>query len=411
MTRTLATLYVLLTAAINAAAQAPLTIERATELFLERNVEIQAARFRVDRARAEQIAARLRPNPVVTVTMENFSVSGDIPFDRIYEVGATYTETIETGGKRKLRQSVAGLTLTVAEAQFSDVLRQKTGELQRSFYEALLAQQIVGVERSNRDTIDQVVRLNTARFENGAIAEGELLKVRLEHVRADSVFRQAELAQARAMIHLLEKLEEPDLDIRALAGSFEAPLKMDLSLPLLRERAFANRPDLKAARSEIDLAQERVSLERAKGKPDLSPFVGYKRVGPNNTLTFGVTIPLAVRNRNEGGVARASGDEKVGRGEIEVVRNRVAVDVELAFRTYEASRSQVALFRDRLIGGADEAQTIALAAYEEGATELLSLLEAQRTRLEIQKEYLQKQFEYRASILDLELAIGERIQP
>jgi cobalt-zinc-cadmium efflux system outer membrane protein len=134
-------------------------------------------------------------------------------------------------------------------------------------------------------------------------------------------------------------------------------------------------------------------------------------VGPNNTLTFGVTIPLAVRNRNEGGVARASGDEKVGRGEIEVVRNRVAVDVELAFRTYEASRSQVALFRDRLIGGADEAQTIALAAYEEGATELLSLLEAQRTRLEIQKEYLQKQFEYRASILDLELAIGERIQP
>jgi cobalt-zinc-cadmium efflux system outer membrane protein len=397
-----------------AAAQAPaLTLDRATELFLERNVEIEAARFRVERARAERIAARMRPNPSLTIAMENLSVRGSVQFEDLYELSATYSDTIERGGKRRLRESVAAFTLTAAEQALNDVLRQKTGELQRAFFEALLAQRILDAEMSNRDTLDQIVRLNTDRLEAGAISEGELLKTRLERARADSAVRQAQLGQARAMIQLLEKLEEPDLGVRAVAGSFDTPLleRAEVSLSSLRERAMTTRPDLNAARSERDLAAERIALERARSAPDLMPYAGYKRIGSNHTVMFGLTIPLSTRNRNEGGVARAVGDEKVARGQIEVARNRVAVDVEMAYRAYEGARDQVIVFRDQLVRQATEAETIALAAYEEGATDLLGVLEAQRTRLEVEKEYLDRQCDLRLSLIDLELAVGERIQP
>jgi hypothetical protein len=38
-------------------------------------------------------------------------------------------------------------------------------------------------------------------------------------------------------------------------------------------------------------------------------------------------------------------------------------------------------------------------------------LEAQRTRAEIQRDYFQKLFDYQASLLELELAVGGKVQP
>ena len=52
-----------------AQAQAPpLTLERAVERFLARNLAVEAARYRVDAARAERVAAVLRPNPTLTLS-------------------------------------------------------------------------------------------------------------------------------------------------------------------------------------------------------------------------------------------------------------------------------------------------------------------------------------------------------
>jgi len=390
-------------------AQAPLTLDRAVEMFLDRNVEVQAARYQIDRAKAERIVAKVRPNPVVALTAENLSANGAVPFRTLYEVGASYTETIEMGGKRRLRESVADLTVTAAEAQFEDVLRQKLGELKRSYYEAVLARHNLEIATENRTTLEDLLRINTSRFQAGGIAEGDLLKSRLERARFDAAVRKSELDLSHAMIELLEKLEEPDFGVRPLASELETPI-LDLNLETLRQRAREKRPDLKVSQRDIELAAGKLKLEEARGVPDISPFVGYKRLASNNTVMLGVSIPLR-RNKNEGGIARAAADETIAKGNLEVVDNRVRVEVESAFRAFESARDQVALFRDQLIRQADESQTIVLSAYREGAVDLLPVLEAQRTRAEIKQQYYQTLFDYRASLLDLELAVGGALLP
>ena len=390
----------------------PLSLERAVELFLDRNVEVIAARAEIGRARAEQIAAKLRPNPALTIAAENVKLSGPpiAALGAAREIGATYEETIELGGKRRLRQEVANLTLSAAEASFENVLREKVNELKGSYFVAVLARQNVDIAIDNLQTFEQLLRFNLARFEEGAIAEGDLLKVRLERMKFDAAVRQAELGLSQAMVHLLEKLEEPDFEVRPLAGALDVPL-MNLDIENLKQAAFQNRPDLKAAGLDIELARQRVSLEEANATPNISPFAGYKRVASNNTVLFGVTVPLRVRDRNQGAIARAVAVEKIAAAQRAVVENRVRVDVEIAFRAYQAARDQVGTFRDQLLRQADESQTITLAAYEEGATELLPVLEAQRTRSEIRQQYFRKLFDYKAAILDLELAVGKEIQP
>ena len=59
---------------------------------------------------------------------------------------------------------------------------------------------------------------------------------------------------------------------------------------------------------------------------------------------------------------------------------------------------------------AGRSYTIASVAYREGATELLPLLEAQRTRAWVEEQFLQALFDYRMSVVDLELASGTDLE-
>ena len=65
---------------------------------------------------------------------------------------------------------------------------------------------------------------------------------------------------------------------------------------------------------------------------------------------------------------------------------------------------------NELLNEADESRSIALAAYQEGATPLLAVLDAQRTRSEVRQQYFRTLFDYQVSLIDLELAVGKELQ-
>ncbi len=392
-----------------AVAQVPavsLTLDDAVRRFLDQNLEVEAARLQVDRARAGQIAAGLRPNPRVDVIAENFRLAGDTPFSQLYEVAVSYGETIELGGKRRLRGAVADLEVRVAEVRLEEALRRGVSEVKRLYYEALLARENRAIAVQTRDAFEQLVEYNQVRFEGGAAPEGELIKVRLEHTKLDAAVRRADLALEQARIRLVERIGESNYSAYTVAGelSFD-PSPLDLGL--LQATAAASRPDLRAARLEVDLASERFALERARGVPNITPFVGYKRAASNHTILFGVSIPLGTRNRNQGGIARAVADENIAEATLGAIRNRILAEVESAYRSYETARMQLLTFQQQLLLPAAESHQIALVTYQEGATELLPVLEAQRTEIDVRQEFLRTLFAYHTSIVELELAIGE----
>src|SRR2546422_766089 len=197
---------------------APLNLQTVVDLYIQKNLDLQAARYRLERTKADQIAARFRPNPGLTGAAENLPFTGPTRFGQLYELSATYSETIELGGKRELRERVADLTVSTAEAQFEDTLRRGLAEVKRLYYDALVARYNVQIANENRQTFEQLVQFNLTRFREGAIPEGELIKVRLERMKFDSALKQAELSFRQATIRLLEKLGESNYARRDVAG-------------------------------------------------------------------------------------------------------------------------------------------------------------------------------------------------
>jgi cobalt-zinc-cadmium efflux system outer membrane protein len=387
-----------------------LTIDRIVSLYVERNLELQAARYRLERTRADQIAARLRPNPSLSITAENLRVSGPVIAGGLYEIGAAYSETIELGGKRAARERVADASVAVAEAKFADAIRQGIAEVKRLYFQAVLARRNIEVTTENRQTFEQLVNLNVARFQEGSIPEADLIKVRLERIKFDSAIRQAELSYRQAMIRLAENLEDPNVTRQPIAVELDLRL-INPDLESLRQLALRERPDVQAAEREVGASGERITLEEARSRPDITPFIGYKRLQADNTVMAGVSLPLKIRDRNQAGIARAKVDQKAAEALLDVARSHTIAEVDAAYESFQTARQQVQTFRDELLNQADESRAIALAAYEEGATPLLSVLEAQRTRAEVRQQYFQTIFDYQLSLSELELAVGKEIQP
>jgi cobalt-zinc-cadmium efflux system outer membrane protein len=389
-----------------------LSLEAATEQFLRKNLAVEAARLEIGVAEAERIGARLRPRPGITVSAENLRLSGETPANRLHEYGLLVAQPIELGNRKALRMEVAERTVSISEARLTEVLRRQLFDLKRTYYESVLAGVLLGIEQENRDNFEGLVKFNTVRFEEGFIAEGDLLKVRLERTKFDFAVANAELSLRRAKIRLLESIGERDFE-RAVRVDISNRLQVpavELNLMQLKETALVNRPEIKVAEAEVALTQSTIKLERSRAKGEITPYAGYKRVGVDNTLLAGVTVPLPIGNRNQSGIARAEAEQKVSETNLSLVRNRTLAEVESAYRAYETAREQVRAYETGLLKQADESREIQLGAYQEGATELITLIEAQKTRTEVRANYYRAIFDYYNSIFQLELATGTDIK-
>lgn len=389
-----------------------LSLETVLDQFLRKNLSVEAARLEVGVAEAERIGARLRPRPGLTISAENLRLSGETPASRLQEYGISVAQPIELGNRKALRMEVAERTVSVSEARLTEVLRRQLFDLKRTYYESVLARVLLDTEQENRDNFEGLVKFNTVRFEEGYIAEGELLKVRLERTKFDFAVANAELGLRRAKIRLLELIGERDFE-RALRVETSNRLQIppvDLNLAQLKETALVNRPEIKVAEAELALAGVSIKLERSRAKGEVTPYLGYKRVGVDNTVLAGVTVPLPIGNRNQSGIARSEAEQKVSETNLNLVRNRTLAEVETAYRAYETAREQVRAYEAGLLKQADESREIQLGAYQEGATELITLIEAQKTRTEVRANYYRAIFDYYTSIFQLELATGTDIK-
>jgi outer membrane protein, heavy metal efflux system len=289
-------------------------------------------------------------------------------------------------------------------------MRRGIADVKRIYFEALLATYNVGIARENLQTFEQLAEFNLARFREGSIPEADLIKVRLERIKFDAAVQQAELSLRRGMIRLQERMGQSSFAKAEVAGELNLQL-INPTVQSLRQTALRERPDIQAAERELATANERIALEHARSRTDITPFVGYKRLAGDSTLMAGVSMPLKIRDRNEAGIARAEADQRAAQAQVQLARNRALAEVESAYAAFETARMQVQTFRNEILNEADESRSIALAAYQEGATQLLPLLEAQRTRAEVRQQYFRTLFDYQISLVDLEFAIGEDLQP
>ena len=369
------------------------------------NARIAIAQDQVADATGQRTQAALSPNPRLTVQTEDIRPSTtEAPFSFVNssEDYLLLAQVIESGGKRGRRISVADAAIERTEAQKALAERQLVGRVASAYWSAVASQQAVTLAQQNLSTYEEDFRYSSNRVREGVMAESDLIKISVERDRALAEVLAANTQLSLAQVSLYRELGRVSFADTNLTSRLEDVQPM--AAPTVAE-ALERRPELQAARSAVREAEANVHLQKANAKPDPEAFVGYKRNIGYDTAYAAVQMDLPVRSRNQGNIGSAEARLRIAQSDLKLIDTMIRSDLEGALRAYRSQQQLVALLPDSL-RRATEAETLARTAYREGGIDLLRLLDATRTRLQLETSYLQALANLQQIIINLQLAAG-----
>ncbi|HYM23085.1 MAG TPA: TolC family protein, partial [Vicinamibacterales bacterium] len=397
-----------------------LTIAQAIDEALQHNLSLFAERANLTIADAQMIAARLRPNPVFSFSADhldwlgtgfNAENNGGPP-----EIAWRVDVPLERGGKREARIALASVVRSAAEAQFADSVRTLRQDVTLACVDVMAARSSRELVVENLRTFEDLVRVNRARLTAGSIPASETRRSEVAMLQFRATVVRADLDLAAASARLRTLLGRPPGDTLAIAGDLrgaEPPAAVDAGR--LRQLAIESRPDLRAlqlgqARSTADLR-----LQEALGRIDYTVGAEYRRqqgiAGRGNSIGVFFSAPLPLSSRNQGEIARATGDLTQADRQIAARQAQITADVESAYHEFVTMRDLVESIERDLLGPATKARDTADYTYRAGGASLLELLDAQRAFNDTMQSYLDAEAGLRRAATRLNGTVGTEVVP
>jgi outer membrane protein, heavy metal efflux system len=386
-------------------AQAHLTLADAVSQALASHPQLTAAAARVSAAEGLRRQAGLGPNPRLILQSENTRFPGSPPFaiPEDHDSYAYLAQTIETGGKRSGRVALATENIRRGEFDLQLERRQIASRVSAAYWSAAGAVEYRDLLQDAVTSFDRTVQLHRDRVREGAAPEVDLLRIEVERDRLITLARSAAQDAERDRITLFREMGKIDFPPITFAEDLE---RTQTVAALALDQVLEQRVEMKLARESVEQARANLRLQQSNAKPDPDVHLGYKRTAGTDTLYAAVQIPLPVRNRNQGQIEAAAAEVKVAESSVAATEALIRSEVESARRDYEARRKLLEDTLRPMRDHADEVYRIVDAAYQEAGTDLLRLLDAERTQIDTESIYVHALSEFQESVVALETAQG-----
>jgi outer membrane protein TolC len=374
---------------------------------LSRAPRVEAARARVRAAQAARSTARLLPNPTLTWQLENARFPGaaaPVGIDR--EASTFGTLPLEFLFQRGPQVRRAGQEVLAAEADLTSARWLVVLDAARAFGRVLVAQAAAAAAADLGQGLSELTAFTRTRFSEGATAEGDFIRVRVERDRAalEQALAEAELVRAWGELRPYVPMLDRDLLPRLVIDRARTEAVPTLASAVQSSRAA--QPEIVAARARLAAARAEVTVQRRLSVRQMGIVFGNKRIGSEDTMIAGVTLSLPLFNRNGSEIARADAERIAAEQELAWAERRGAAHIEAAHGSAALIVARLDTVTSDLLDGAEESRRIALVAYREGAGSLLQVLDASRVLADVRQTYGRALLAREQSLLELRAASG-----
>lgn len=390
----------------------PVTLAQFIHEVIASNLDLAAQRYSVPIAKANLIAARVSPNPTLS-----FGYNRPDPSKLQSAYGnVSLSETIEMGGKRSARVTVAEKNVLAASAALEDFIRTLRGTAAGAYIDATAGQMIVEQKERAFQALNGLAGLNEFRLSQGDLAEVDYNQARSVALQAKDDLKAAEITEGSnlfALVQLLGKLTEPK---PKPASKLEIPQRA-FSLEALRVDVLANRPDVVAAREAFHSAEGSVRLARANRYSDVTVSVTGQQnstsrspidPAPNyNSILFGVSAPLPIFNSYRGEYLAAVQTALQAKKTFESTQLKAETDLRTNYERFELAKQRAAQYEGHgVVELADKVLGARLLAYKQGSATLLDVLQAQKDDTDTRLAWIDALTERGKALVALEQAAG-----
>jgi cobalt-zinc-cadmium efflux system outer membrane protein len=403
-----------------------LTLDQAIDITLERSRDLRAKFYEIPQARADTLQASLRANPVFYQDGQLLAYPGS-HFSRSVPGGPSQYDTnvtflLDVTRQRQARTMVAARAEKVLEAQYQEAVRQRIDDIYDAYVlGALSARQLARYSRSSVKGMESLYANTQQLYSKGNVSLGDLNRVKIQLRTAQLGLADAEAAYRKAKLDLgsLMNLTVEEDEKMELRGSIYDSASPPPPVGELRRIALEGRPDIVSYRLGVTRAEADVRLARAQrySNPYLlfQPYTYQDNTpyGLKSAVSYalGVTFPLPVFNRNQGGVQRSILNVDQTRIELSEVERQAQVDVEKAAQEYEVTKREVDELRRDVLPAAQQMIGEARMLYLKGEKSAIDLINAQLEFNQIAKQYLDTAIRHRRSMVNLNTVTGKKILP
>ena len=403
------------------------TLSRLLQEVSHGNLDVQAARLRVSAASADRVRSLLDLTPSATVSAgyarqriaaTSFpGASGVFPDQTVWSTSVDASWDLDLFGQIRHGVQARGALVDAAREQQRDVLVTLTAALAGAYFELRGAQEQLQVARQNAENQERTLALTRERVSagRGSAFDTERAQAQLSSTLATIPAREAQVAAAQYRIGTLVG-RSPGVVAQELEQAAPLPALPEVLGIASPESVVRDRPDVAAAERVAAAQGALVGAAKASYLPrvTIGGSAGYlapefRAVGERATLRYAIgpviTWPGLNLGRVKAEVDAASARAQAARAQYSQAVLVAVQDVETTLIRYRATRVQVERLREAA-AASERAAELARLRYQEGATDLLAVLEAQRSELEAQDRLAQGRTEAATAYAALYRAVG-----
>ena len=304
--------------------------------FFHPQLEVARAEWRL--AQAGQISAGQKINPSLTTSIDHHSIAagGVSPWTFSFAFGIT----VETGGKRAIRQAHAALMTDAARMSIAATAWNVRSQLRQQWIEYQGTLQ--GIELLKRELAlrDEMVQLLQRRLDAGMVSSVELQQMRMlaQQARQALAAEQGRLSGLQASLGEVAGLPAQTLESAALSTLMTASPRLPDAA--LQRAALTNRLDLLSALVRYAAAESVLELEIAKQIPDITLVPGYSYDQGDNRWSLGLSTIPNLLNHNEGPIAEARARRELEAEQFYALQIRVIGELDHARASYQEALNE-----------------------------------------------------------------------
>lgn len=319
------------------------------------------------------------------------------------------TQPLYTSGQLVLATKQAKFNYQRTSEELQRTKNEIIYQVTQSFYSNLLAEQNVRIKEKALQRSKAHLEVVESFYKSGRASRLDFLRAKVEvaNLEPDLIRAKNELNLARERLANLLSMSPSSLEV-------EGELKFEplgLTLDKLIQKALLSRSDLKALKTQEDMAKVSVRMAKVRNLPSLS-FVGnyeYAEAGDewegSWNINLALTFPL-FNARNRAIVEERRSQQEQLTLAIKQLENAIKQEVRKAYWDMEAARESIYAQKQN-IEQAEEALSIAEARYRSGMATQLEVLDAQLALTKARLGYTSALYEYNTAKAALMKAIGE----
>jgi len=412
----LAAVLVLLNHEVVFSAQEALNLREMIEEALKNNPEIQATRSKIESVRARAGQSTYLEDPEVNLEAWGVPLNHPLKFRSSNPVILGLRQKFPFFGKLGLKGEIAGQEVKIVEEELRAKEQEVIAKVKGVYAELFMAQTNIEIYKELLELIRQMSATAENLYQVGRAPQQDVIKALLEQTDLLNKLNWAEKELITSQAKLNSLLNRSPTT--PIGKSKElAPTPLSLQFSELEKLTLEQRPELRALEAGVSRSQKAIELAQRNRKypdfmvglqywvaPDQSPRHMY---APMVTLT----IPFSpwTKGRHDYEIEEALAERQMAKSSLDAMKNMALFEVRDMSAKVEAARKSVSIYRDGLLPQAEQSFQAALAAYQTGSVNFITLIDAQRTIRDTRLGYYKALVDYEQSLADLERAVGKEL--